>query len=305
MPYSPIKPEPPARDTLAELAIFAAPGLFVVLWASGFVGSKLGLPYAEPMTFLTIRMTAVVALLAVLVAVTRPQWPDRAAIGHSAMVGILMHGCYLGGVFVAIADGMPAGLVALAVSLQPVLTSTLANRLFGEPVTGRQWLGLALGIVGVYLVVVHGRTEGAGTLLAWVACGAALLGITAGTLYQKRFGGAIEWRTGFLVQYSASAVMFALAALMFETREVQWTPSFIFAVAYLVLVLSFGAVWLFYYLIRRTATTRVVSLLYLMPPLTALMSWTLFGERLAPLAILGMAVCAAGVALVNWRIGRA
>jgi drug/metabolite transporter (DMT)-like permease len=214
-----------------------------------------------------------------------------------------MHGCYLGGVFVAIADGMPAGLVALLVSLQPVLTSTVANRLLGETVTGRQWLGLALGIVGVYFVV-HGRTEDDGTLLAWIACTVALLGITAGTLYQKRYGGAIEWRTGLLVQYLASAAMFALAALMFETRVVQWTPSFIFAVAYLVLVLSFGAVLLFYYLIRRTATTRVVSLLYLMPPMTALMSWTLFGERLAPFALLGMAVCVAGVALVNWRAGR-
>jgi drug/metabolite transporter (DMT)-like permease len=297
------KPEPAERNTWGDLAAFSAPGVFLVLWSSGFVGSKLGTPYAEPMTFLTIRMTAVVVLLGILVAVTRPQWPDRAELGHSAVVGLLMHGCYLGGVFVAIADGMPAGIVALAVSLQPVLTSTLANRLLGEPVVMRQWFGLGLGIVGVYFVV-YGRTGGEGTVLAWIACAVSLLGITFGTLYQKRFGGAIEWRTGFLVQYAASALVFAVAALLFETREVQWTPSFIFAVAYLVLVLSFGAVWLFYFLIRRTATTRVVSLLYLMPPLTALMSWALFGERLAPLAILGMAICVAGVALVNWRTGR-
>ncbi len=298
------RPERPAPRALGDVAAFSAPGIFLLLWSSGFIGSKLGVPYAEPMTFLTIRMTAVVALLAILVAVTRPPWPDRFGIGHSAVVGLLVHGCYLGGVFVAIADGMPAGLVALAVALQPVLTSTLANRLLGEPVALRQWLGLLLGIAGVYLVV-HGRTGGEGTWTAWIACTVALFGITLGTLYQKRFGGAIEWRTGFLVQYSASALVFALAALLFETREVQWTPSFIFAVAYLVLVLSFGAVWLFYYLIRRTAMTRVVSLLYLMPPLTALMSWALFGERLDLLAIVGMAICVAGVALVNWRTGRA
>ncbi len=297
-------PEPVPRHSLTDLAVFAAPAVFLVLWSSGFVGSKLGMPYAEPMTFLTIRMGGVVALLAVIVIATRPQWPDRAGLWHSAIVGVLVHGCYLGGVFVAIADRMPAGLVALVVSLQPVLTSTLANRLLGERVTQRQWFGLALGVVGVYFVV-HGRTEGEGTLLAWIACVISLLGITLGTLYQKRFGGAIEWRTGFLVQYAAAALLFWLAALMFETRVVQWTPSFIFAVSYLVLVLSLGAIWLFYFLIRRTATTRVVSLLYLMPPLTALMSWVLFDERLAPLAIAGMAVCVAGVALVNWRPGRA
>ena len=296
-------PEPTPRDPLTDFAVFAAPGVFLVLWSSGFVGSKLGMPYAEPMTFLAIRMGGVVALLAVIVIATRPQWPDRVGLWHSAIVGVLVHGCYLGGVFVAIADRMPAGLVALVVSLQPVLTSTLANRLLGERVTQRQWLGLALGVVGVYFVV-HGRTEGEGTWLAWIACLISLLGITLGTLYQKRFGGAIEWRTGFLVQYAAAALMFWLAALMFETRVVQWTPAFIFAVAYLVLVLSLGAIWLFYFLIRRTATTRVVSLLYLMPPLTALMSWTLFDERLTTLAIAGMAVCVAGVALVNWRSAR-
>jgi drug/metabolite transporter (DMT)-like permease len=293
-------PKSPSTPSLTDIAIFAAPGVFLVLWSSGFIGSKMGTPYAEPMTFLAIRMVAVVALLGVIVLVTRPAWPDRAGLGHSAVVGLLVHGCYLGGVFVAIANRMPAGLVALIVALQPVLNSTLANRLLGEQVTPRQWLGLVLGIVGVYFVV-EGRTEGEGNLTAWIGASVALLGITAGTLYQKRFGGSIEWRTGFLVQYAASAAVFALAAFAFETREVQWTAPFIFAVVYLVFVLSFGAIWLFYFLIRRTATSRVVSLLYLMPPLTALMSWALFDERLAPLALIGMAVCVAGVALVNWR----
>lgn len=292
------------HKSLTDIAVYAAPGVFLVLWSSGFIGSKLGTPYAEPMTFLTIRMTAVVVLLGAIVLVTRPPWPDRAAFGHSVAVGLLVHGCYLGGVFVAIAERMPAGLVALMVALQPVLTSTLAGRVLGERVMPRQWLGLALGIVGVYFVV-WGRTEGEGSVTAWVAVTVALLGITAGTLYQKRFGGGIEWRAGFLIQYAASAALFGLAALAFETREVQWTAPFIFAVAYLVFVLSFGAIWLFYFLIRRTSTTRVASLMYLMSPLTALMSWALFGERLSLYVLIGMAICVAGVALVNWRTAQA
>jgi drug/metabolite transporter (DMT)-like permease len=194
--------------------------------------------------------------------------------------------------------------VALVVSLQPVLTSTLANRLLGERVVARQWLGLALGIVGVYLTV-HGRTEGGAPAIAWVAATVALIGITVGTLYQKRFGGGIEWRSGFFIQYAAAGTLFALGALGFETLTVQWTGEFLFALGWLVLVLSFGAIWLLYFLIRRQAATRVVSLFYLTPPVTALMAWLLFDERLAPLGLLGMAVCVAGVALVNWRTAQA
>ena len=153
--------------SLDRLAIFAAPGVFLVFWASGFIGAKYGLPYAEPMTFLFYRMVAVVALLGLIVLLTQPAWPDGAGIRRSAVTGLLVHGCYLGGVFVAIDHKLPAGLVALVVSLQPVLTSTLANRLLGEKVMLRQWLGLALGIAGVYLVV-HGHTEGE-PRLAWAA----------------------------------------------------------------------------------------------------------------------------------------
>jgi drug/metabolite transporter (DMT)-like permease len=292
------------QNSLTDVAVFSAPGVFLVLWSSGFIGSKLGMPYAEPMTFLTIRMAAVVVLLGALVLITRPTWPDRADVWHSATIGLLVHGCYLGGVFVAIAQQMLAGLVALIVALQPVLTSTLANRLLGERVIPRQWLGLVLGIVGVYLVV-HGRTEDGAPPIAWAAATVALIGITIGTLYQKRFGGGIEWRTGFLVQYGAAGSLFALGAFVFETRQIQWTGEFLFAIAWLVLVLSFGAIWLLYFLIQRQAATRVISLFYLTPPLTALMAWALFDERLAPLALFGMAVCVAGVALVNWRTTQA
>jgi drug/metabolite transporter (DMT)-like permease len=222
---------------------------------------------------------------------------------HSVVAGALVHGCYLGGVFVSIYQGMPAGLIALVVGLQPVLTSTLASRLLGESVAIRQWIGLVLGLVGVYLVV-HGRTEGDGSLSAWIAATIGLLGITVGTVYQKRFGGGIDWRGGLVIQYASAGILFAIGALLFETRTVQWTGEFAFALAWLVIVLSFGAVWLLYFLIRRSAATRVASLFYLTPPLTALMAWFLFEERLAPLAVLGMVICAAGVALVNWRVGQ-
>jgi drug/metabolite transporter (DMT)-like permease len=287
--------------SLEEAAVFAAPGVFVLLWASGFVGAKLGLGYVEPLTFLSLRMGAVVALLAVIIAATRPKWPNGAGIVHSAATGLMVHGLYLGGVFVAIENGLSAGLAALIVSLQPVLTSTIANRFLGERVLPRQWLGLALGLLGVYLVLYEKTAAAGAAPLAWISVTVALAGITVGTLYQKRFGGGMDWRPALCVQYAAAGLLFALGAFAFETRVVHWSPQFVFALSYLVLVLSLGAIWLFYYLIRRTEATRVTSLFYLVPPATALMAWALFNERLAPVALFGMAVCVVGVFLVNWR----
>jgi len=287
-------------DTIADWAVFSAPAVFVVLWASGFIGAKLGMPYAEPMTFLTLRMALVAAVMAIIVVVTRPAWPSRQGVGHGIVAGLLVHGVYLGGVFVSIDQGLPAGFTALVVSLQPVLTSTLANRLLGEKVSALQWAGLGLGIVGVYLVV-HGRTEGEAPPVAWIGATIALFGITIGTLYQKRFGGGIDWRSGFLIQYLSACALFVVGALAFETRQVRWSWELAVALAWLVFVLSLGAIWLLYFLIRKQAATRVVSLFYLTPPITALMAWALFGERVALLSLAGMGVCVLGVALVNWR----
>jgi drug/metabolite transporter (DMT)-like permease len=291
--------------TLEDFAVFAAPAVFVVLWASGFVGGKYGLPYAEAMTFLTLRMAGVVALLGIIVLVTRPKWPDRGGVVHSVLTGLMVHGLYIGGVFVAIEHGLPAALAALVVSLQPVLTSTLANRWLGEHVAPRQWVGLFLGLLGVYLIVRENLAAGGTAPLAWASITVALVGITVGTLYQKRFGGGIDWRPAMCIQYAAAGVMFAVGALLFETRVVQWTPQFVFALCWLIFVLSFGAVWLLFFLIRRAAMTRVGSLFYLTPPVTALMAWAMFNERLDATALLGMAVCVAGVFLVNWRVGGA
>ncbi|MGZ8372699.1 MAG: DMT family transporter [Rhodoplanes sp.] len=285
-----------------DLAIYAAPALFVVLWASGFVGAKFGLPYIEPLTFLAIRMIAVVFLLAIVALLTRPLWPDITGIRHSVVAGLLVHGVYLGGVFVAIDRRLPAGLSALVVSLQPVLTSTIANRFLGERVVARQWLGLALGIAGVDLVVADKTVAGEATALGWAAAVCALIGITIGTLYQKRFGGGIDWRSALVIQYASAGVFFATGSLLFETRAIHWTIELVAALAWLVLVLSLGAVWLLYFLIRRAAATRVTSLFYLTPPVTALMAWLLFGERLGALALIGMGICVVGVFLVNWRV---
>ena len=166
---------------------------------------------------------------------------------------------------------------------------------------GRQWLGLALGLLGVYLVLHEKTASGGATPFGWLSATVALIGITAGTLYQKRFGGGMDWRPALCIQYAAAAILFAFGAFAFETRVVHWTPEFLLALAWLVFALSLGAIWLYYYMIRRAAATRVTSLFYLTPPTTALMAWAMFGERLAPLALAGMAVCVVGVFLVNWR----
>ena len=197
--------------TFGEFAAFAAPAVFLLLWSSGFVLAKLGLQYAEPLTYLAVRMTAVVAILAVIIAVTKPKWPNRAGLVHSAAAGFMVHGLYLGGVFISIENGLSAGLAALIVSLQPVLTSTIANRWLGERVTARQWLGLALGLLGVYLVMFEKTGSGGVTLPAWFAVIVALIGITVGTLYQKLFGGSIDWRPALLIQYGTADILFSLA----------------------------------------------------------------------------------------------
>ena len=284
-----------------DLLVVAAPAVFVVLWSSGFIGTKTGVLHAEPMTFLSLRMGALVLLLGALVVATRPAWPSRVSLLHNVVAGLCVHGLYLGGVSVAIDQGLPAGLAALIVALQPILTSTLAGRWLGERVALHQWAGLVLGVAGVWLVVEERVGGGSATLVAWVAIFIALIGITVGTLYQKRYAGGVDWRIALLVQYAASGAFFLSGALAFDTGIVQWTPQFLLALAWLVFVLSLGAIWLLYFMIRRSAAMRVTSLFYLTPAVTALMAWLIFDERLAPLALLGMAICVTGVFLVNWN----
>lgn len=284
---------------LTRLAIAMAPLLFVLLWSSGFIGARLGLSYIEPMTFLALRMALVVVILAAIALIARARWLTVPDVGHSLVAGALVHGLYLGGVFVAISQGVPAGISALIPGLQPVLIATIANRFMGETVTRSQWLGLALGLGGV-LFVLHDRSlVTSGSMLGWVASLMSLIGIALGTLYQKRFCGGIDWRAGNLVQYAGATVLFGAAAFALETRVIHWSGELVFALAYLIIALSIAAVGLMYWLIRRSATTGFASLFYLVPAVTALMAFLLFGERLDAVSVAGMLVCAVGVVLAN------
>jgi len=284
---------------LTRLAIAAAPALFVLLWSTGFIGARYGLPYIEPLTFLAVRMVFAVVIMAGIALAGGARWPDANEVGHSLVAGSLVHGLCLGGVFTAISQGVPAGISALVLGLQPIVTSTLANRFTGENVTRLQWVGLALGLVGVLLVLHDRNIMLAGSVLGWVASFSSLIGITLGTLYQKRYCGDIDWRTGNLIQYAGAGVLFTLGAFAFETREIHWTGELIFAMAWLVLVLSVAAVGLMYWLIRRSPATGFASLFYLVPVVTAFFAFILFDERLDPISLLGMVICAGGVALVN------
>jgi drug/metabolite transporter (DMT)-like permease len=276
----------------------AAPAVFVVLWSTGFIGTKFALGGAEPLTYLAIRMVLVVALMAIIAAIARPPWPNIEGVGHSIVAGILVHGFYLAGTAIAIAHSVPAGLSALIPGLQPILTSTLASRWLGERVAPLQWAGLLLGLGGVVLIL-HNRQLGGDIGWGWLASAVSLVSITIGTLYQKRFCGGIDWRAGNVIQYLAALAFFALGAWMFETRTVQWTAEFVGAVVWLAVVLSIGSIGLLYWLIRHSAATSVASLFYLVPAVTALMAYLLFDERLDAIAIAGMVACAAAVFLVN------
>lgn len=280
---------------------WGAPALFVLLWSTGFIGAKLGLPDAGPLIFLAVRFLFAAVLLAMIALLTGAPWPRRpAAIAHYAVAGLLVHGVYLSGVFTGIALGVAAGVVALIVGLQPLLVAGVAGFVLGERVTARQWLGLVLGFGGVVLVLERQLEHGAGELAGVFAGLVALVAITAGTLYQKRWCGGMDLRTGSVVQYGAAAILVGAAALAVGDTAIDWTPTFVFALLWLVVILSLGAISLFYALIRRGAATAVSSLLFLVPPTTALLAWPLFGETLAPLALGGMALSGLGVALVTW-----
>ena len=278
-----------------------APVAFVLLWSTGFVGAKYGLPYADPFTFLAVRLAIASALLIALVALTRSAWPTSGShVRHAAVVGLLLHAGYLGGVFYAISQGFPSGVAAVVVSLQPVLTAALATRVLGESLVGLQWLGLALGVGGVVLVVAPGLASDAGSLPAVgvLGCLVALATGTAGTLYQKRHGDRIPLLAGTAVQYAAAALALLVVAAATEDMTIRWTGEFVAALAWLVLALSLGAILLLLLMLRRGSAASVSSLFYLVPPATALEAYLLFGERLPPVSLAGVVLAAAGVALV-------
>lgn len=259
-----------------------APGLFVLLWSTGFLGAKLGVPYAEPFTFLCLRFALVILLMLPIAILLHARWPRSVREGaHIAVSGTLIHGGYLGGCFAAVAHGLPAGMVALVVGLQPIVTAFAAAPLLGERVGRLQWLGLALGFGGVMLVMwdKFALDRLGGVSFTWALV--ALVSITSGTLYQKRYCPSFDLRAGALIQFSAALLLLLPLALFVETTAVKWSGEFVFALAWLVLVLSVGAISLLYNLIEHGEATRVASLFYLTPLMTAAMAYFLFGETLS------------------------
>ena len=283
-----------------SLWLTAMPAVFVVLWSTGFIGAKLGLPYAEPMTFLTVRFALAALLLLIITLTFRAAWPKTwREAGHIAVAGLLLHGLYLGSVFASIHQGVEAGVSALIVSTQPLLVAAAAGPLLGERVGRLQWFGLGLGILGVALVVWRKVALGLGTPFGMSLSLLGLLGLAAATLYQKRFCADMPLRSGNVIQFAAAGAATGVLALAFESREILWSGEFVFALGWLIFVLSLGAFFLFYVLIRRGAAARVSSLFYLVPPSTAVIAWALFEERFGPVALAGMALTVIGVALVN------
>ena len=275
------------------------PLLFVLLWSTGFIGARLGLPHIEPLTFLLIRYIAVLACMTCIAGVTRAPWPASAsAWWHIGVSGFLVHGVYLGGVFIAISKGLPAGVASLVVGVQPLLTAVGAGWLLGAVVTKRQWLGLLLGFIGVGLVVA-GKLGAEYSVWAMVPALVALLGITAGTLYQKRFCPSFDWRTGAVAQFLPTAVVTGLGAWWLESGRIEWVGELYFALGWLVLVLSIGAISLLNWLIRHSSAVNVASLFYLVPPCTALFAWLLFGNTFSVQALLGLALAVWGVYLAR------
>ena len=282
------------------------PAVFVLIWSTGFIVAKFGLPYAPPLTFLSIRYLLSIVCFLAWIALAKAAWPQgRAQWLHLAVTGVLMHAGYLGGVWIAVKGGMGSGLAALIVGLQPVLTalwvSWMASGEGGQSeqkVTSRQWLGLALGLGGLLLVV--SRKFGTGhevTALTLAATVVALFSITAGTLYQKRFVKPTDVRSANFIQLVAALLM-TLPLTFLETEAITWNHSFIGAMAWSVLALTLGGSSLLYLLIQRGAATAVTSLLYLVPPTTALMAWVLFDELITTSTVIGTALTAAGVSLV-------
>ncbi len=277
-----------------------APALFVLLWATGFIGARYAMPWAEPLSFLGVRFLIAATILFAILVLTRRAIPTARDAVHAAIAGILMHGFYLGGVFWAVRNGMPAGISALIVGLQPVLTALMAAPVLGEKILPRHWLGLVAGFVGV-AIVLWPKLAGVDALtVPTLAAGFfAVVAMAAGTVWQKRFGGGAEIIGSTAMQYVGATVVMAAGSLAFETRAFQLTGELVFAMAWLVLVLSIGAIFLLMRLIREGAVSKVASLFYLVPAVTALIAWPLFGETLTAFQLLGMAITTVGVGLAT------
>lgn len=270
------------------------PATFVLIWSSGFIIARYGMPHAEPMTFLFLRFAGVLLIMVPAILVIHPIWPSRRQILHISVAGVLLQAGYLGGVWAAVRHGMSAGLVALIVGLQPIITAWLAA-LVSERVTARQWIGLALGLSGVGLVVFAKLSLTGLTGLSIGLAVMALASITLGTIYQKKYCPSFDLRAGSVIQFTVSALACLPFMFLFETRQVNWHPEMIGALLWAVLALSIGAISLLFIMIRDGAATQVTSLLYLTPPTTAIMAWILFDEPITLITIVGTLLTVWGV----------
>lgn len=281
-----------------------APIIFVLLWSTGFIGAKYILPYAEPFVFLTIRyLFATLILVAIAKAIgesLRISWPQ---IKQSILVSVFLHVIYIGGVFYAIFIDIPAGITAVIVSLQPILVSAIAIPLLNERLSYKQIFGLLLGFVGVTFLLIPKLFEGdlsIGFSTAGItACVLALLGTTGGYLIQKKGGSDIPFLAGTAVQFAGATIIFAIASIIFEPLKVDITLEFILALAWIVIALSIGSIFLLYYLLRKGSASSVSSLYYLVPPLTAIQAYLFFGERINSIGLVGMTLAALGTLIVT------
>ncbi|UUP17134.1 DMT family transporter [Nitratireductor thuwali] len=282
------------------------PALFVVLWATGFIGARYAMPWADPFTFLWVRFAITFFLLLAFIPFLGARRIPARVGAHAAIAGMLMHGVYLGGVFWAIAHGLPAGLAGLIIGLQPMLTAILAGVFVGEKVSARHWLGLAVGLIGVAIVLAPklGAVYGGVTAATVTAGLIAVLAMSAGTVWQKRFVVNTDLISGTLWQYAGGWVVVFTASLFLEDRRFIINGELIFAMTWLVLVLSVGAIFLLMFLIEKGEVARVASLFYLVPAVTAVMAWYLFGETLTLVQMAGIAVTTFGVALSTLRPSR-
>ena len=275
-----------------------APYLFVLLWSTGFVGAKYGLPYADPFIFLSVRIfIAALILFIVALVLKTPVAIGKSAIGKSAIIGFFLHAAYLGGVFFAISRGLSAGVAAVVTSLQPVLVSVIAVKFLGEKLRRAQFLGLIIGLAGVILVLTP-TLEAHMPIAGIIGISIALVGSTTATLLQKKFGAGIPLLAGTAYQYLASGTVLLIAALVSEGTSITWNPKFIFAFIWLIGVLSVGAILLLLWLLNNGSAASVSSLFYLVPPATAVEAYFLFGEKLNAQSLLGIAVTTIGVWLV-------
>ncbi len=290
--------EPPAapRHDLTQLAI---PALFVMLWSSGFIAAKIGLAHAETLTFLGLRYALATLLMTGVVVAMRAPWPTSwREAGHIAITGLMLQATYFGGVWLAMANGVGAGVAALIVCMQPVVTAAFVGPLLGERVSPRQWLGLVLGLTGVALVVARKLALGLGSVegMAWAFVG--LLGITFGTLYQKKFCAQMDPRSGSALQFLVATLLVAPLSLIFEDGVIHWTPAFVASLAYVAVFLSLISMILLTVMIRRGEVSRMTSLFFLVPPGATLLAYLIVDEPVGPMTLAGMAVAVAGVALV-------